>query len=131
MIMSDFNSLWLRIFNIFKYSFHNWKSEVCFVIFSSEIQTNWPISFMPLVSFCTPENIRKPEVCLCFKGYGKRPVVWNELNCRSSEAVSQRCSIEKTLWKNLIKPIGKHSCRNRKIENLITGMGWRKFYLIS
>ena len=133
MIMSDLNSFWLRIFNIFKYSFHNWKSEVCFVIFYIFCiwDTNKLTNFVPLVSFCTQKTSENQRFVWCFKGYGKRPVVWNELNCRSSEPVSRRYSIENTLWKNLIKPIGKHSCRNRKIENLITGMGWRKFYLIS
>ena len=37
---------------------------------------------MPLISFDTSENIRKPEVSDIFRGYQKRSVAWNELIIR-------------------------------------------------
>ena len=53
--------------------------------------------FMPLVSFYTPENIRKPKVLWCFQEYRKRPVAWNGLTWSSPG--SQKVIL---IWQKLI-----------------------------
>ena len=55
--------------------------------------------FMPLVSFCTPENIKKRLVFDVFRGYRKKPVVWNGLNAMIGLSYSSFILISILFWK--------------------------------